>query len=132
MTTISVYYPKVIFKHAYLFLFMWLNLWEMQKENLLKVCVRYFLSNFYFSPNDSFLKTMKNVFHFIWKVLFVLEIFRFLYFRLPLFFSLSAIALEVKSWNFWRHQLSKEERNNLFCLISWEGKKLWHWKFVHW
>ena len=28
-------------------------------------CVRYFLSNFYFSPNDSPSKTMKNVFYFI-------------------------------------------------------------------
>ena len=38
---------------------------------------------------------MKNVFCFIKKALFVLEIFKFLYFSLPLFFSLSAIALEV-------------------------------------
>ena len=30
-----------------------------------KACVRYFLSNFYFSPNDSPLKTTKNVFYFI-------------------------------------------------------------------
>ena len=37
-------------------------------KNLLrffKVCVRYFLSNFYFSPNDSPSKTMKNAFYFI-------------------------------------------------------------------
>ena len=32
---------------------------------VLKVCVRYFLSNFYFSPDGSPSKTMKNVFHFI-------------------------------------------------------------------
>ena len=38
---------------------------------------------------------MKNVFYFIEKALFVLEIFKFLYFRFHLFFSLSAIALEV-------------------------------------
>ena len=30
-----------------------------------KACVCYFLSNFYFSPNNSPLKTMKNVFYFI-------------------------------------------------------------------
>ena len=30
-----------------------------------KACVRYFLSNFYFSQNDSPLETMKNVFYFI-------------------------------------------------------------------
>ena len=29
---------------------------------LFRACVRYFLSNFYFSPNDSLLKIMKNVF----------------------------------------------------------------------
>ena len=33
--------------------------------SILKACVRYFLSNFYFSPNDSSPKTMKNVFYFI-------------------------------------------------------------------
>ena len=32
---------------------------------VLKASVRYFLSNFYFSPNDSPSKTMKNVFYFI-------------------------------------------------------------------
>ena len=31
----------------------------------LKACVHYFLSNFYFSPNDSRSKTIKNVFYFI-------------------------------------------------------------------
>ena len=60
-----------------------------------KACVRYFLSNSYFSPTNSPSKTMTNIFYFILKALFVLEIFEFLYFRLPLFFSLSTIALEV-------------------------------------
>ena len=61
----------------------------------LKACVRYFLSIFYFSPNHSPSKTMKSVFYFTYKALFVLEIFRFLYFLLLFFFSLSAIALQV-------------------------------------
>ena len=39
---------------------------------------------------------MKNVFYFTQKALSVLEMFKFLYIRLPLF-SLSAIALEVDS-----------------------------------
>ena len=30
-----------------------------------KACVRYFWSNYYFSPNDSPLNTMKNIFYFI-------------------------------------------------------------------
>ena len=64
-------------------------------SNLFKASVRYFLSNFYFSPNDNPSKTMKNVSYFIFKALFVLEIFKFSYFCLSLFFSLSAIALEA-------------------------------------
>ena len=40
---------------------------------------------------------MKNVFYFIKKALFVLNIFTFFYFHLPLFFFLAAIALEVDS-----------------------------------
>ena len=34
-------------------------------DQIFKACVCYFLSNFYFSPYDSPLKTMKNVFYFI-------------------------------------------------------------------
>ena len=62
---------------------------------VLKACVHYFLSNLFFSLNDSPSNSKKNVFYFIYKALFVLEIFKFLYFPLPLFLSLSAIALEV-------------------------------------
>ena len=35
------------------------------KVLVIRACVRYFLSNLYFSPNDSPSKTMKNVFYFI-------------------------------------------------------------------
>ena len=37
----------------------------LQKQKNTKTCVRYFLSNFYFSLNDSPSKTTKNVFYFI-------------------------------------------------------------------
>ena len=60
----------------------------------LKACVRYFYQIFIFSPNDSPSKTMKNAFYFIEKALFILKIFIFLCFVLPLFFCLTAIALE--------------------------------------
>ena len=70
---------------------------KFRRTPFLKACVRYFLSNFHFSPNYSPSKTIKNVFYFIYKALFVLEIFKFLYFFLPLFFSLIAIALEIDS-----------------------------------
>ena len=62
-----------------------------------KACVRYFLTNFYLSRNDSPLKTMKAVFNFILKALFVLEIFKFLYFHLLLFFSLSIHCFRASS-----------------------------------
>ena len=51
-----------------------------------------FLSNLYSSPNDSPSKFMNNAFYLIQKALFVLEIFKFLNFCLPIFFSRSAIA----------------------------------------
>ena len=40
---------------------------------------------------------MKDVIYFIQKALFVLSILKVLYIRLPLFFSLLTIALEVDS-----------------------------------
>ena len=55
-----------------------------------------FIKVLFFSPNDSPSKTMKNAFYFIYEALFVLKIFKFLYSHLPLFFSLSSIALEVE------------------------------------
>ena len=41
----------------------WVNVVDHSRE--FKAFVRYFVSNVYFSPNDSSLKTMKNVFYFI-------------------------------------------------------------------
>ena len=54
-----------------------LNNKKMGTKNL-KLLLAIFYQIFIFSPNDSPLKTMKNVFYFIEKALFVLEIFRFL------------------------------------------------------
>ena len=48
--------------------------------SLLKLVSAIFYQVLIFSPNDIPLKTMKNVFHFIEKALFVLEIFKFLWF----------------------------------------------------
>ena len=42
--------------------------WFLKNKRALskfKACVGYFLSNFYFSPNDNPSRTMKNVFYFI-------------------------------------------------------------------
>ena len=51
---------------------------------IFKACVCYFLFYFYFSPNDIPSKTMKNVFYFIKKALFV-----FVFLSFPLFFLVS-------------------------------------------
>ena len=64
---------------------------KMANLMILKACLCYF---FIFSPNDRPYIIMRNAFCFILKALFVLKIFRFLCFCLPLFFSLSALALE--------------------------------------
>ena len=48
--------------------------------NLLKLVSAIFYQIFIFTANDSPSKTMKNIFYFIGKALFVLEIFKFLWF----------------------------------------------------
>ena len=82
-----------------------------------KACVRYF------SPNDSPSKTMENVFYFIRKALFVLEIFSFVYFRLPLFFSPSVIALEVDPRKTLKFMSSTALSKNLITCFVWYLEK---------
>ena len=41
------------------------NIHKRSSQEYFKACVRYFLRNFHFSPNDSPSKTMKDVFYFI-------------------------------------------------------------------
>ena len=64
------------------------------KVGNIKACTHYFYQIFIFSTNDRPLKTMENVFYFVQKALFILEIFKFLYFCPSIFFSLLVIALE--------------------------------------
>ena len=57
---------------------------------LLKACIRYFLSNFYFSSNDSPSKTMNNIFLFHLKSSFrSIDIQSFVFRSSPLFFRVS-------------------------------------------
>ena len=86
---------KSLKKTANIFTSLMFAFAEVHWSHAVKACVHYFLSNFYFSSNDGPSKTMKNVFYFIYKALFVLEIFKFLYFCLPLFSPVSVNALEV-------------------------------------
>ena len=69
--------------------FMWNSSQAIVQFLKIKACVCYFLRNFYSSPNDSPSKTMKDVFYLIEKALFLLEIFKYFYFHLPLFLSVS-------------------------------------------
>ena len=62
-----------------------------KRTYVFKACVHYFLRNFYFQPNDSSAKTMKNEKCFLFHLKSSLR----LYFCLPLSFSLSAIALDL-------------------------------------
>ena len=72
----------------------------------LKFVSTIFYQFFIFSPNDSPLKTTKNVFYFIWKALFVLKIFNFLWF-FPFLSTLSkfkrtngnGIIYDVMNWH---------------------------------
>ena len=71
----------------------------------LKLVSAIFYQIFIFSPNDSPLKTMRNIFYFIEKALFILEIFKFLWFfpvlsTLPRFKRAngSRIIYDVMKW----------------------------------
>ena len=52
-----------------------------------KGCVRYFLSNFYFLPDDSLSKTMKNVLFHLKSYFCSQDIQVFVFFAFPFFFS---------------------------------------------
>ena len=62
---------------------------EMQQIFVLKACVRYFLSIFCFSPNDSPSETVKNVFISSKKLFSFLRYSNFCIFLLPSFFPVS-------------------------------------------
>ena len=84
------------------FFFFVINIIEYKKKSLrlfadtLKLVSVIFYQIFIFSPNDSPLKTMKNVFYFIQKALSILEIFKFLYFFPFPHFPYSKGQMEVK------------------------------------
>ena len=65
------------------------------RQKLVEAFVCYFLSNFYFSSNDSPSKTTTNAFFFHLKSSLRSQDIQILAFRSSRLFSLSAIALEV-------------------------------------
>ena len=67
----------------------------------LKIVSTIFYQFFIFSPNDDPLKTTKNVFYFIWKALFVLKVFNFLW-----VFPFQIQKDEWKWNNLWCHELT--------------------------
>ena len=96
---------------------------KVSSSQNIKAYVRYFLSNFYFSLIDGPSKTRKNVFYFIQKALFVLEIFNFLYFRLLLFFPLSAIILGWFKKNLKVYDIINCLCKNLITHLAWYLEK---------
>ena len=57
--------PNKQFHHCEANIFLEKVTKSINSQTNIKACARYFLSNFYFSANDSPLKTMKNVLYFI-------------------------------------------------------------------
>ena len=101
--------------------------WRRTGIFIVKACACYFLSKFYFSPNDSPLKAMKLLFISSWKLfsfsrysIFCVFVFYFFSHCQPLFERL----IQEKSQSLWCHQLSKYELNNTFCMISWERNRI--------
>ena len=92
---------------------------------LVKACFCYFfLPNFCFQPNDSPSKTMKNVFYFIWKALFVLEIFRFFLFPpSPLFLPVSHCGRGCLKINFKVYDAINCLNKNLITHFGWYLEK---------
>ena len=87
-------------------------------------------SIFICSPDDSPSKTMKNPFYFSFCSLNI----QFFAFSSSPFFSIgycfrgwSKINLKVCD----TINCLNNNSINTFCLISWEGKMVWHWNFVH-
>ena len=96
------------------------------------MCPLFFIKSLFFHQMIALQKLWKMFFISSKKLFFL---FKFLYFCRLLFFSLSTIALQVdqkKILSLRRHQLSKKELNNIFCVISWEGNNVWRWNLVHW
>ena len=56
--------PLLNFRFAIIYIIHKMLVLLKNNLNYLKACVRYLLSNFYFSPKDSPSKTVKNVFCF--------------------------------------------------------------------
>ena len=94
---------------------------------IFKACVRYFLTNFYLIA----LQKLWKIFLFHLKSSFrSRDIQIFVYPSSPLFLSAS------HCFRAWSKKILKVYNvinclNNTFCVIFWEGKKLWHWNFVH-
>ena len=62
------------------------------------------------------------------KKLLSIEIFKPLYFHLPLFFPISHC---FRGWS--KKRLKVNDIDNIFCLIYWEKNKVWwNWNSAHW
>ena len=73
----------------------------------------------------SLFKMIKNAFYFTWKALFVLVIFKFLFW----IFGHIGKRLHRKILKLWRHKPDKEQLQYRYCQISQEVKSIRQWNF---
>ena len=107
------------------------SFWDLQLLELYKtLCPLFFYQIFilfiliFKNYEKCFFISSKKLFSFSWYSNFSISVFHSFSYCHPL--------IEDKPQSLRRHKLSKQELNNTFCLIFWEGKKAWHWNFVHW
>ena len=108
-----------------------------------KICVGYFSLVFYiFSLNDSHSKTVKNIFCFIWKTLFILKIFKFLQFFLFLttlswfkwtngsgIINFTNWLAQICKFKFWNNSKTTLRTYFFETLLEFLGSLLYPWKF---
>ena len=80
--------------------------------------------------NDSPSKMMRNAFYFILKALFLLKIFKFLYWLIEHEEKTTWLERQAWFWNLWRHSLVNKESQHTYCSISHELKSTRQWNLV--
>ena len=83
---------------------------EKYQQNAFKGCVCYIFTSLFFMSQSN-LETRKNVFYFISKVLFVLEIFLTIFLNYLFNSIFLTFMLKMASW---RRQMLKHETRNTF------------------
>ena len=99
-----------------------LSYFKTKQGGTIKVCIRY-LSNFYFQPNDSPSKTMKNVFITSEKLFSFSRYSNLCIFIFPLFFPVSHCLRAWSKKNLKIHDVIKYLNENLVTHFVWYLEK---------